>query len=33
MLDWFDMLRYGDPSASLPVETVLLALLVAFVIG
>jgi hypothetical protein len=33
MLDWFDLLRYGDPSASAPVETVLLALLVAFVIG
>jgi hypothetical protein len=33
MLNWLDMLRYGDPSASPPIETVLLSLLVAFVIG
>lgn len=33
MLNWFDMLRYGDPSVSPPIETVLLSLLVAFVIG
>jgi len=33
MLDWFDLLRFGDPSASPPIETVVLSLLVAFVIG
>jgi hypothetical protein len=33
MLEWFDLLRYGDPSASPPIESVLLSLLVAFVIG
>jgi hypothetical protein len=33
MLNWFDMLRYGDPSASPPIETIMLSLLVAFVIG
>jgi hypothetical protein len=33
MLNWFDLLRYGDPSASPPIETVVLSLLVAFVIG
>jgi hypothetical protein len=33
MLNWFDLLRYGDPSTSPPIETVLLSLLVAFVIG
>jgi hypothetical protein len=33
MLNWFDMLRYGDPSTSPPIETILLSLLVAFVIG
>jgi uncharacterized membrane protein YhiD involved in acid resistance len=33
MLEWFDLLRYGDPSTSSPIETVLLSLLVAFVIG
>ncbi|HEY3391815.1 MAG TPA: DUF4956 domain-containing protein [Lacipirellulaceae bacterium] len=33
MLNWFDLLRYGDPSSSAPIETVFLSLLVAFVIG
>jgi hypothetical protein len=33
MLDWFDLLRYGDPSSSPPIESVFLSLLVAFVIG
>jgi hypothetical protein len=33
MLNWLDLLRYGDPSASPPIETVLLSLLIAFVIG
>jgi hypothetical protein len=33
MLNWLDLLRYGDPSASPPIESVLLSLLVAFVIG
>ena len=33
MLNWFELLRYGDPSTSAPIETVLLSLLVAFVVG
>jgi hypothetical protein len=33
MLDWFDLLRLGDPSASPPIETVVLSLLLAFVVG
>ena len=33
MLEFFDMLRYGDPSTSPPIETIILSLLLAFVIG
>jgi hypothetical protein len=33
LTNWLDMLRYGDPSTSPPLETILLSLLVAFVIG
>jgi hypothetical protein len=33
MLEWFDLLRYGDPSTSPPPETVILSLLLAFVVG
>jgi hypothetical protein len=32
-MDWLDMLRFGDPAASAPVETVVLSLLMAFVLG
>jgi hypothetical protein len=32
-MDWLDMLRFGDPAASTPVETVVLSLLMAFVLG
>ena len=32
-MNWLDLLRFGDPSASPPMETVLLSLLVAFVLG
>ena len=33
MLEWFNLLRYGDPSTSAPLETVFLSLLLAFVVG
>jgi hypothetical protein len=32
-MEWLDMLRFGDPAASAPVETVVLSLLMAFVLG
>ena len=32
-MEMFDLLRYGDPSSSPPIETVFLSLLVAFAIG
>jgi hypothetical protein len=32
-MNWLDMLRFGDPAASAPVETVVLSLLMGFILG
>jgi len=32
-MNWFDMLWYGDPGASAPIEAVVLSLLVGFLLG
>ena len=32
-MNWLDMLRFGDPAASAPIETVVLSLLMAFILG
>jgi hypothetical protein len=33
MMQWFDILRFGDPAASPPIQTVALSLLLGFVLG